>query len=105
GLDGRAQIQKALVLRPNDAQLEFAAALVSLGGPDAESREHARKAVAGSEGDPLLARNLAIHFLGPQSPTMAEMIARDASTKAARAEAPQSPLRRLAQPYPRPRQP
>jgi len=84
GLDGRVQINKALGLRTSDAQMEFAAALAGLKGPAEENQEHVRKAVAGAKSDPLLARNLATRFLGSQSPTMAEMIARDSSTKVAK---------------------
>jgi hypothetical protein len=77
GLDGTAQVKKALTLRPDDAQMEFAAALVGLKAPPSEEQEHVQKAIAGSKADPLLARNLSTHFLGANSPTMAEMIARN----------------------------
>jgi hypothetical protein len=83
GLDGRAWIKKAIELRGNDPQMEFAAALITLRGADAEQQEYAQKAIAGAKHDQLLARNLASHFLGAQSPTMTEMILRSGSTKVA----------------------
>jgi hypothetical protein len=63
GADGYALILKSLELRPNDASIEFAAALIaerdrrSAGHPPTFD-EHARKARAGAERDALLARNL-----------------------------------------------
>lgn len=80
GLDGYALVKKALAMRRNDAQMEFAAALITLHGPEAEHQEHATKAVASGKSDELLARNLNSHFLG-QSQTMAEMITRGPETK------------------------
>jgi hypothetical protein len=88
GLDGLPRIEHALQLRPNDAQMAFAAALITLRGPEAEHRGHAQLATAGANDDQLLKRNLATHFLGTQSPTMAQMILKNDSanseTKAAR---------------------
>jgi ribosomal protein L17 len=57
--------------------MEFAAALITLSGPAAEHRVHVEKALAGAKSDPLLARNLASHFIGPQSQTIAELFNRD----------------------------
>jgi hypothetical protein len=74
GLDGYALIKEAIQLRGNDPQMEFAAALVTLRGPASEHQAHAQKAIAGSKNDPLLARNLASHFIGDQSPTITEML-------------------------------
>jgi hypothetical protein len=79
GVDGYALVKKALALRGgpsqkgDDAQMEFAAALITLSGPRDEYREHAQKAIAGAKTDPLLAQNLARHFIGPQTETMSEM--------------------------------
>ena len=75
GVDGYAMVKKALVLRGNgdDAQMEFAAALITLSGPAEEHRQHAQKAMAGAKSDQLLARNLAPRFIGPQTETMAEL--------------------------------
>ena len=83
GLDGYTLVKKALAMRGNDAQMEFAAALITLRGPDADQQAHAAKAVAGAKTDELLARNLSSHFLG-QSQTMAEMITHGPETKVVR---------------------
>jgi len=82
-LDSRALLKKALQLRGNDPQMEFAAALITLSGPVSEQQEHAQKAIAGAKSDPLLARNLSSHFMSPQSELMSEMITRNSSTKVA----------------------
>ena len=84
GLDGLTWIKKAIQLRGNDPQMEFAAALITLRGPEAEHQEYAQKATNGAKNDQLLARNLATHFLGSQSPTMAEMILQTIPAKVAR---------------------
>ena len=81
GLDGYALVNKAIQLRGGDAQMEFAAALISLSGPANEQAEHAQKALAGAKSDPLLARNLATHFMGPQTETLAELINRTKMAK------------------------
>jgi hypothetical protein len=81
GLDGFALVKKALQLRGNDAQMDFAAALISLSGPAAENQAYAQKAIAGAKSDPLLARNLSSHFIGPQSETMVELISHAAFAK------------------------
>jgi len=83
GMDGYALVKKALQLCGEDPQMEFAAALITLNGPQTERREHAMKAMAGAKTDALLARNLESRFLG-QNQTMAEMIARSSDTKLAR---------------------
>ena len=64
GLDAYNMVKRALALRGNDPQMEFAAALVTLRGPEKEHQEHVQKAMAGGKTDPLLARNFAIRFLG-----------------------------------------
>jgi len=83
GVDGYAFVKKALALRGpsqngNDAQMEFAAALMTLSGPRDTHREHAQKAIAGAKSDPLLAQNLASRFNGPKSEVMSEMFAKNA---------------------------
>ncbi len=78
GLDGYAWVKQALSLRGNDPQMEFAAALITLSGPAGEHRIHVEKALAGAKSDPLLARNLASHFIGPQSQTIAELFSHNA---------------------------
>ena len=85
GVDGYALVKKALALsgpsgNGNDAQMEFAAALITLSGPRDAHREHAQKATAGAKSDPLLAQNLATHFIGPQTETVSELFAKNASS-------------------------
>src|SRR5580704_13898329 len=76
GVDGYALVKKAIALRGNDAQMEFAAALITLSGPQEEHREHAQKAIAGAKNDSLLAQNLATHFLGQKSETVSQILAK-----------------------------
>jgi hypothetical protein len=83
GVDGYALVKKALALRTSDPQMEFAAALITLAGPQEEHRQHALKAIAGAKTDPLLAQNVATHFNGPQSQTMSEMLAKEHNVKLA----------------------
>jgi len=83
GMNGYALVKKALQAGGDDAEMEFAAALITLRGPEAEHREHAARAIAGAKTNELLARNLNSHFLG-QSQTMAEMITRESENKVAR---------------------
>ena len=64
GLDGYALIKKAISLAGQDPEMEFAAALVTLRGPESEHQQHARNALAGAKNDPLLAQNLASNFHG-----------------------------------------
>jgi hypothetical protein len=84
GVDGYALVKKALALRGSDPQMEFAAALITLSGPQEEHRQHALRAIAGAKTDPLLAQNLATHFNGPQSQTMSEMLAKESNVKLAK---------------------
>jgi hypothetical protein len=62
GLDGYGWVKKAISLRGQDPEMEFAAALITLTGPESDHRDHARKTMAGAKGDPLLAQNLASTF-------------------------------------------
>ena len=71
GLDGYAWVKKAVRLRGQDPEMEFAAALITLTGPESDHREHARKAMAGAGNDPLLAQNLASDF---HSQTVSELL-------------------------------
>jgi len=80
GVDGYALVKKALALRGPDPQMDFAAALITLSGPQEEHRQHALKAIAGAKTDPLLAQNLASHFIGPQSQTVSEMLAKNSTS-------------------------
>lgn len=83
GLDGNGLIKKAIQLRGNDPQMEFAAALITMDGPSDEHNAHAKLALAGAPSNPLLLRNLGDHFLSPQSETMAQLITRNANVKVA----------------------
>ena len=80
-LDGISWIKNAMQLRPSDPQMAFAAALITLHGPESGHREYAQIAAAGANNDELLKRNLATRFLGAQSQTMAEMILKNDSTR------------------------
>lgn len=62
GLDGYSWVRKAISLRGSDPEMEFAAAMITLGKPDSAHRDHVQKAVAGAKHDPLLAQNLASNF-------------------------------------------
>jgi hypothetical protein len=82
GVDGYALVKKAIGLRGaalhgDDSQMEFAAALITLSGPQEAHRQHAQKAIAGAEADALLAQNLATHFTGPKTETMSELLAKN----------------------------
>ncbi len=79
--EGYALVQLALQRRGNDPQMEFAAALISVGNASINGQEHAEKAIAGAKNDPLLARNLSAHFLGAQSETLSAMITRTKMAK------------------------
>jgi hypothetical protein len=81
GVDGYALLKKAIGLRGNDAQMEFAAALITLSGPQEAHRQHAQKAMAGAKADALLAQNLATHFIGPKDETVAEILAKNPVSK------------------------
>jgi hypothetical protein len=61
-LDGYAWVTRAIRARGGDAEMEFAAALITLSGPQDAHSEHVQKATAGAKSDPLLARNLASEF-------------------------------------------
>jgi hypothetical protein len=82
--DGYALVKKAIQLRGNDPQMEFAAALIAVEGSASDRLEHAQKALAGAKHDPLLARNLSNHFGGPNTMTLTELISQDSATKVAR---------------------
>ena len=84
GLDGMVWVEKALQLGGNNPQMEFAAALITLHGSDAGHQAYAQRAAAGAKNDELLARNLARHFMGAQSQTMAELLLKSDETKVAR---------------------
>jgi hypothetical protein len=62
GLDGYTWVEKAIRQRGSDAEMEFAAALITLRGPEGEHNEHVQKAIAGAKIDSLLAQNLSSTF-------------------------------------------
>ena len=74
GIDGYSWVQKAISLRGDDPQMEFAAALIKFTAPHVTNQEAVEKAMAGAKSDPLLAKNLSIRFNGSQTPTMAELV-------------------------------
>ena len=82
--DGYGLVKKAIQLRGDDPQMEFAAALIAVEGAASDRLEHAQRALAGSKSDPLLARNLASRFGGPNTMTLAELISQNSATKVAR---------------------
>lgn len=75
GLDAYALVQKAISLRGNDPEMEFAAALITLRGPEKDHQDHVQRAIAGAKNDPLLAQNLASRFLDNDQ-TVAETLTR-----------------------------
>src|SRR5262249_48967872 len=80
GIDGYALVKQALQLRGDDPEMEFAAALITLAGPTGEHHRQVQQALAGASRDPLLARNLASHFMGERGQTVAEMLTKPAVT-------------------------
>ena len=77
GLEGYGWVKRAISLRGQDPQMEFAAALITVGGPEADHQEHVQKAAGGAKIDPLLARNLATHFMVNKGKTASEMLAKE----------------------------
>ena len=77
GLDGYGWVKRAISLRGQDPQMEFAAALITVGGLEKDHQEHLQKATRGAKIDPLLARNLATHFKGNNGKTASEMLAKE----------------------------
>jgi hypothetical protein len=81
GVDGYSMVRKAIALRGpalhgDDPQMELAAALITLSGPQEAHRQHAQKAIAGAKADALLAQNLATRFNGPSTETVSELLAK-----------------------------
>ena len=77
GLNGYAWVSKALALRGNDPDMQFAAALitvydVSIRGPHKNHEGHLQKAVAGAKDGSLLATNLLAYF-GSRGHTLAAL--------------------------------
>jgi hypothetical protein len=61
-LDGYAWVKKAIGMRGRDAEMEFAAALITTENSKQDYQEHVAKAKDGMKEDPLLAQNVASHF-------------------------------------------
>ena len=61
-LDGYALVKKAIGMRGHDAEMEFAAALITTENSKQDYSEHVQKAKAGMKEDRLLAENVASHF-------------------------------------------
>jgi hypothetical protein len=74
GLDGYTLVRKAIRMQGDDAQMEFAAALITLQRPQSDHEYHAQRAIAGAKSDALLAQNLSLRFHGAPGQTMAELI-------------------------------
>jgi hypothetical protein len=61
--DGYALVKQAIALRGNDAEMEFAAALItSVRSDKTAHRAHLQKAIAGAPEGSMLARNIVNHF-------------------------------------------
>jgi hypothetical protein len=61
-IDGYSWVLKAIALRGSDPQMEFAAALMTTEGTQAEYDRHLQNAMAGAKADAMLARNLSSRF-------------------------------------------
>jgi hypothetical protein len=61
-LDGYASVKKAIAIRGGDAEMEFAAALITTENSKQDYEGHVEKARAGMKEDRLLAENVASHF-------------------------------------------
>ncbi len=81
GLDGYAMVVKAINLRGNDPEMEFAAALITLDSHQGNHQDHVLKATVGAKTDQLLAQNLASRFIGSDSPTISQMFAKAVTPK------------------------
>lgn len=75
-LDGYALVKKAIDLRGEDSQMEFAAALITMEGPQRDHLQHVLKATAGASSDALLAENLKTHYMG-NGMTVAELFSKE----------------------------
>jgi len=81
GIDGYPLVKKAISARNNDAQMQFAAALMAMQTNANDQQMHARKAIAGAKSDPLLAKNLAAPFHGQHDQSMADFISTNQQAK------------------------
>lgn len=65
-------VAKAIALRGQDPEMEFAAAIITEGGSSKAHRDHFQKAINGAKDGSLLARNLVLHF-GDRGATIADL--------------------------------
>jgi len=72
GVNGYSYIRQALELRGSDAEMEFAAALVTLWPKLPDQQEHFRRALSGAEKDPLLVENL-LHSFQDRGKSLTEL--------------------------------
>lgn len=79
GLDGYAWVVKAINLRGQDPEMEFAASVITAWPRQKSYDAHLRKAVSGATDGSLLAKNLVAHF-GKQGTTIAELRTQMAAT-------------------------
>jgi hypothetical protein len=70
--DGYSSVVRAIAMRGGDAEMEFAAALISIHPHRSALEEHLRKAVKGAVPGSLLARNIISHF-NDRGKTIAEL--------------------------------
>jgi len=75
-IDGYAWVCKALRLRGDDPEMEFAAAIITSFPRQKSHDEHLRRAVAGATEGSLLARNLVLHYGDRETKTIAELQAK-----------------------------
>lgn len=80
GMDGYALVVKAIGLRGGDADMEFAAALMTIEHRHPAHQRHFERAVSGAAAGSLLARNLVSHFPN-RGKTLAELRASMETTK------------------------
>jgi hypothetical protein len=76
--DGYAWVKKAIGLRSQDPEMEFAAALITIEGTQADHQLHVLKATAGAKDDPLLAQNLKSRYMGDGGLTVADLFSKAA---------------------------
>ncbi len=63
-------------MRGQDPEMEFAAALITLEGQQADHQQHVLRATAGAKDDLMLAQNLKSHFMGDGGMTVAELFSK-----------------------------
>ena len=74
-------VRKAIELRGGDAEMEFAAAIITSSQSDKTAqRVHLQKALAGAKEGSLLARNIVSHFAQPGQ-SLADLRAQKISAK------------------------